>query len=116
MPDVAQSSETSVLTESLLEKLIVELGASAGIKLEANDGTALTLREAIEKVLWKNTKVLNLAGRPRDYQQGDDGFGHILSLRAEMQILQTLVFEVGVRAGLSRDELNNIVSGVKGTF
>ena len=116
MPDVGQSSETSVLTEELLESLLVELGASAGVKLEATDRTALTLREALERVLWKSTTPLTLLGRPRDYQQKDDQFGHILSMRAELQILQTLVFEIGARSGIPKDELNKLVTNVKGTF
>jgi|JI10StandDraft_1071094.scaffolds.fasta_scaffold691057_3 hypothetical protein len=65
----------------------------------------VTLRAAISNVYWKASSVLKLTGRPRDPRVGDDQFGHILSLRAEVLVLRTLVTAMARKQGLDVDKL-----------
>lgn len=71
--------------QQLFALLLSELSASGSVPLPAEEPGKpnLTLREAIAAILWKNTFQLDLADRPRNPNEKDDLYGHILSLRAE---------------------------------
>jgi hypothetical protein len=86
--------------QQLLALLVSELSASGSVPLQAEDPSHpnLTLREAIAAILWKETFLLDLTGRPRDPRLKDDAYGHILSMRAEGLITQALVTAVAEAA------------------
>lgn len=88
-----------------LVKLVQELAASGDVPITAPDGTPRTLRQAIADVFDKTRRVLRLDGRPVDPRKGDDLFGHVLSIRAEVQILRTLLTELARQQGVDVDAL-----------
>lgn len=88
------------MADNDLETLVRELGASTQPITAVGVSGKVTLRQAIGNVYWKATSVLKLSDRPRDPRQGDDQFGHILSLRAEVQILRGIVTELAKAQGV----------------
>lgn len=91
----------------LLALLIQELSASGSIPLPAEDPTQpnLTLRGAIEAILWKETFELDLTGRPRAPELKDDAYGHLLSMRAEGLITQALVTAIAEAAKINTGQV-----------
>lgn len=110
-----EEPEEEMTQQEFIQKLLAELGASADVKIKTPEGKELTLREAIEEIHWKERTQLDLVDRPRDYQDEDDQFGHVLSMRAEMQILQALVYQMADQQ-LGVEKTKQIVAGVKASF
>jgi hypothetical protein len=72
-----------ITPQQLLALLTAELSASGAEPLVDADGTKLTLRTAVGRILWKNTFLLDLTDRPRPPGEKDDLYGHVVSARAE---------------------------------
>lgn len=83
-----------------LVKLVGELAASGDDPITAPDGTPRTLRGAIKDIFGKTRTVFRLDGRPIDPRKGDDLVGHVLSLRAEVQILRGITTELAKAQGV----------------
>lgn len=92
-----------------LVKLVGELAASGDDPITAPDGSARTLRGAIKDIFIKTRTVFRLDGRPIDPRKGDDLVGHVLSLRAEVQIIRGLVTEIARAQGV---DINVVTSQV----
>jgi hypothetical protein len=88
-----------------LVTLVQELAASGDDPIVAPDGTTRTLRGALKDVFGKVRTVFRLDGRPVDPRKGDDLTGHVLSMRAEMQILRALLTDLARRQGVPVDDL-----------
>lgn len=86
--------------QQAFQTLTNELAASASDPLLDNDGTKFTLRQAIKRILWKVNYLLPLANRPKSPTQTDDLYGHVLSLRAEQLITQTVLFNLASKLGV----------------
>jgi len=82
-----------------LQTLLQEVSASASTPITDNDGTTMTLREAIIRILWKENFLLPLANRPLPPTQTDDQYGHGLSARAEGLITQAVLVDLAARLG-----------------
>lgn len=86
---------------ALFEQLLQELGASGGTPLTASTDTVpapnLTLRDAIQAILWITNAGVDMKGtagpsqRPFAPGTPDTILGHILSLRAEQLQTQSLL-------------------------
>jgi hypothetical protein len=96
----------------LLALLITELSASGSLPLPAEDPAQanLTLRGAIQAILWKETFELDLTDRPRSPSLKDDAYGHLLSMRAEGLITQALVTAV---AEAAKVDTASVIAAVK---
>jgi hypothetical protein len=92
-PPVVTPPPAPPTVDQVLASLVSELSASGSLPLAAEDPTQpnLTLRGAIQAILWKNTTLLDLTDRPRDPTLQDDLYGHVLNLRAEGLITQALL-------------------------
>lgn len=86
-----------------LVKLVGELAASGDDPITAPDGSPRTLRGAIKDVFTKTRTVLTLSGRPVDPRRGDDLYGHVLSLRAEVLILRGIITRLAQAQGVDVD-------------
>lgn len=91
---------TPTTADQALAILIPELSASGQEPILDTDGsTKLSLRQAVSRVFAKITTILTLGQRPLSPTQGDDLYGHILSLRAEQLITQAIVADLAARLG-----------------
>jgi len=82
-----------------LQTLLQELAASSSTPLTDNDGTRMSLRQAIARLLWKENFLLPLTNRPVAPTQPDDQYGHTLSTRAEGLITQAILVDLAARLG-----------------
>lgn len=90
----------SLTPQQLFDQLVAELSASGAVPLVDADGTHLTLREAVERLLWKETFLLTVADRPVPPTTADDQYGHVLSTHAVALQNQALLAALAAKQGI----------------
>jgi hypothetical protein len=100
--------------EETLTTLVQELSASGNTPINPSTTDLaqpdFTLRQAVSRILWKEAAAVNLkGGRPEDPSVADDQLGHVLSLRAEVLILSSIVTDLAARLGTDVVTIRNQV-------
>ena len=105
-PTLAEIPKGQPMTPTeLYELLLRELSASGSQPITTPEGDAVTLRQAVEQIFWKERGLHGLEGRPRHPNQGDDQLGQVLSARAEGLFTQACVVALADAAGVDTAKL-----------